>query len=223
MDFTPLARPYFEYLARRTDRWGERLDDIQLTQLRSLLNRASDCEIGRLYGFKELAKMADPRREFKSRVPMHSYEDIRRLVMRMVGGEKDILWRGRCRNFAQSSGTSGGKSKYIPITPDSLQRCHYKGASDSVAHYLRSNPSSRIFSGKAMILGGSFANELDLGNKNVKVGDLSATLINEINPVVNLFRVPDKRTALMADWGEKLPALVAAAKDSYITNISGVP
>ena len=223
MDLTPIARPYFEHLAQRTDKWGERVDDIQLAQLRSLLSRAADCEIGKSYGFRELSKLPDPRREFRARVPMHGFEDIRPLVMRMVRGEKDVLWRGVCRNFAQSSGTSGGKSKYIPITPDSLKRCHYKGAADSVAHYLRANKGSRLFSGKAMILGGSFANELDLDNPKVKVGDLSATLISEINPVVNLFRVPGKRIALMADWEQKLPALVNAAKDCNITNISGVP
>lgn len=223
MDLTPISRPYFEHLARRTDTWGMRAEDLQLAQLRSLLKRASGCEIGRKYDFKGLASMPDPRREFAARVPMHAYEDIRAEVMRMVRGEKDVLWRGHCYNYAQSSGTSGGKSKYIPITPDSLRRCHYKGAADSVAHYLRSNPGSRIFSGKAMILGGSFANELDLTGSRVKVGDLSATLINNINPIVNLFRVPEKRVALMPDWSKKLPALVNAAKDANVTNISGVP
>lgn len=223
MDLTPLSRPYFEYLAHRTDRWGERAEEIQVRQLHSLLDRASDCEIGRTYGFKELAKLKDPRNAFRSRVPMHSFEDIRRPVMRMILGERDVLWRGRCWNFAQSSGTSGGKSKYIPITADSLHRCHYKGAADSVAHYLRNNPSSKLFNGKAMILGGSFANELNLKDKRVKVGDLSATLISNINPAANLFRVPAKNVALLSDWSKKLPALVKAAKDVNITNISGVP
>lgn len=223
MDFTPIARPYFEHLAKRTDTWSQRTDEIQRALLRSLLKRAENCEIGRNYGFKELAAMPDPRREFSSRMPMHSYEDIRSQVMRMVNGEKDVLWRGRCYNYAQSSGTSDGKSKYIPITRDSLLRCHYKGAADTVAHYLRANSSSRLFNGKAMILGGSFANELDLKNSHIKVGDLSATLINNINPIANLFRIPDKRIALMSDWSAKLPALVNTAKDAYVTNISGVP
>lgn len=223
MDFTSVTRPYFERLARRTDLWGERSEDIQRAQLRSLLRRASDCEIGKKYGFRELALRPDARAEFVSRVPLHRYEDIRQHVMRMMSGEKDVLWRGKCLDYAQSSGTSDGKSKYIPITPESLQRCHYKGASDSVAHYLRSNPRSRLFSGKAMILGGSFANELSISDPRVRVGDLSATLISKINPLANLFRVPDKRIALLPDWEVKLPALVAAAKDKNVTNISGVP
>ncbi len=223
MDMTPLMRPYFVNIARRTDKWGVTGKDVQLSQLRSLLHRASGCEVGRRYGFAEMAKMWNPYGEFSRRVPLCDYEMIRADVMRMIRGERDVLWRGRCLNYAQSSGTSGGKSKYIPITGDSLRRCHYKGAADSVAHYLRSNPGSRLFSGKGMILGGSFANELDLADGKVRVGDLSATLIDKINPLINLFRVPDKHTALLPDWSVKLPALVAAAKDAHVTNMSGVP
>lgn len=223
MDLTPLMRPYFEKIARRTDEWGVTGKDVQLRQLRSLLHRASGCEVGKKYDFAGLAKLENPYGEFSRRVPLCDYESIRSEVMRMIRGERDVLWRGKCVNFAQSSGTSGGKSKYIPITGDSLHRCHYKGAADSVAHYLRSNPASRLFSGKGMILGGSFANELGLDSDKVCVGDLSATLINKINPIANLFRVPDKHTALLSDWKVKLPAMVAASKDAHITNMSGVP
>lgn len=223
MDITPYIRGIISRTARRTDTWGERGDDIQRAQLRSLLQRAAATEIGSRYGFRELGAMPDPTAEFARRVPLHGYEEIRDDVMRMLRGERDVLWRGVCRSFAQSSGTSGGKSKYIPITEESLQRCHYKGAKDSLAHYLRANPDSKIFSGKAMILGGSFANELDLPDPRVRVGDLSATLIERINPLANLVRIPGKKVALMPDWREKLPALVAAASRANVTNISGVP
>lgn len=223
MDPTPLLRPYFTHIARRTDSWGERGADIQLQQLRSLMRRGAASEPGKRLDFASLARECNPYRAFASRVEPHGYEEIRGDVMRMVAGERDVLWPGVCRDFAQSSGTSGGKSKYIPITPDSLRRCHYKGAADSVAHYLRNNPRSRLFSGKGMILGGSFANELSIDRGKVNVGDLSATLINKINPLANLFRIPDKRTALMSDWSLKLPALVEAAKNADVTNMSGVP
>ncbi|MDE6028636.1 MAG: GH3 auxin-responsive promoter family protein, partial [Muribaculaceae bacterium] len=143
--------------------------------------------------------------------------------MRMIEGERDVLWRGRCKNFAQSSGTSGGRSKYVPVTDENLRRGHYKGSADCVAHYLRHNPRSRLFSGKGFILGGSFASDLKPSDPSVRVGDLSATLINKINPIANLFRVPDKRTALIPNWKRKLPALVEAAEKENITNISGVP
>ncbi len=142
--------------------------------------------------------------------------------MRMIAGEKDVLWPGLTRNFAQSSGTSDGKSKYIPVTPASFSRSHYKGGSSVISHYLSLYPDSRIFAGKSFILGGSFANELTLP-PGVRVGDLSANLIENINPLVNLTRVPSKRIALLEDWAVKLPALVSAAADHDITNISGVP
>ncbi|MCM1450985.1 MAG: GH3 auxin-responsive promoter family protein [Clostridium sp.] len=161
--------------------------------------------------------------EYRKVVPVIEYEEIRTEVMRMVNGEADVLWPGVCRRFAQSSGTSGGKSKFIPVTKDSLDVNHYPGASAPVAFYLDENPASRMFSGKGLILGGSFANELASLPAGVKVGDLSANLIDAINPLVGLFRVPGKKIALMADWKEKLPALAHAVAKENVTNISGVP
>lgn len=223
MNFTPIVRPLFLRRAQRTDLWGERSAELQRAQLLRLLRRASATEYGRSHDFLHIAASSDPVGEYRRRVPVVAYEDIRELVMRMVRGERDILWPGVCRDFAQSSGTSGGKSKYIPVTDEVLQRCHYAGAADSVAHYLRHNPSSRLFSGKAFILGGSFANELDITDPRVHVGDLSATLISRMNPLAGMFRIPSRRVALMADWHRKLPALVEAAEHADVTNISGVP
>lgn len=193
-------------------------DTVQREELDMLLQQASRTEIGIKYGFGERMNYA----QFRERVPLHGYEELRSSIMRMVRGEKNVLWRGKVTHFAQSSGTSDGKSKYIPISSESFCRCHYRGGSDVVAHYLNINPESRIFSGMGFILGGSFANELNLP-PGVKVGDLSANLIDNINPVVNLVRVPDKHTALMMDWSRKLPALVEASRKRNITNISGVP
>ncbi len=161
---------------------------------------------------------------FRAAAPTVLYEYIRPDVMRMVGGERDVLWPGATRNFAQSSGTSGGKSKYIPVTATALRTNHYAGAAEAVASYLALNPHSRIFDGRSMILGGSYANELPGLPAGTRVGDLSATLIDRVNPAVELVRIPSKRIALMSNWDEKLPALVeAAASHSSVTNISGVP
>lgn len=223
MDFTPLIRPYFLRRADRTDRWATRSAEIQHTLLRSLLKSAARTEYGRRYDFERMSRLADPYEAYRRAVPIVDFEHIRPLVMRMIRGEKDILWPGRCHSFAQSSGTSGGKSKYIPVTDASLRLNHYPGASDAVAHYLRCNPSSRIFSGKGFILGGSFANELHLNDHSVHVGDLSATLIDKITPLAEMVRIPDKKTALLADWDIKLPALARKALTADVTNISGVP
>lgn len=219
IDFTQLVRWKFVAQAKRVDRWVSEGADVQREVLKYLLHTASDTEIGRKYDFKSIRDYS----QFARRLPVTCYEDIRDIVMRMVHGEKDLLWPGVCRNFAQSSGTSDGKSKYIPITKESLRRNHYPGASDAVAFYLREVPESKMFSGKGLILGGSFANELHLQESSIKVGDLSANLIDKVNPIVNLMRVPGKKIALMSDWEQKLPAIIDAAADKNITNISGVP
>ena len=223
IDFTPIVRPYFTRIAQRTSKWKGHTQQIQRGVLIHNLKRAADTEIGKECGFTDILNSRDPYREYAKRVPMVHYEDIRDRVMRMIKGEKDVLWQGVCRNFAQSSGTSGGKSKYLPITDDSLKGNHYRGGEDAVAHYLNNNPKSKMFAGKGFILGGSFSNTLNIPAGTIHIGDLSATLINHITPLAELVRVPSKKTALMTDWNQKLPALVKEASGENVTNISGVP
>lgn len=218
INFTPLVRGHFRSRLEQQTRYIQYADSVQQGTLVSLVEKAALTQLGRKYDFSTCRTY----RDFASRVPLYTYEDLRPTVMRMIKGEKDLLWPGRVMNFAQSSGTSGGKSKYIPITQDSFRLNHYQGASDVVAHYLNLNPTSRIFAGKALILGGSFANELELP-RGVMVGDLSANLIEFMNPLANLMRVPSKKVALMERWEEKLPALVEASMNEDITNLSGVP
>lgn len=218
MDFTPIARYYFEPRIKASLKWIDGCEQIQRTQLNWLISHARHTEWGERHNYASINSYE----EYKKQVPVTPYENIRQLVERMIEGEKDILWKGRVSHFAQSSGTSDGKSKYIPISPESFSVCHYKGGRDVVAHYLNLYRDSRIFSGKGFILGGSFANELTL-KRGVAVGDLSANLIDNINPVVNLMRIPSKRIALMEDWEQKLPALVKSSINQNITNISGVP
>lgn len=223
IDFTPFVRRRFVKIAERTDSWSSSTDDLQLGVLRSLIKRGGDCDYASRYDLKEILNSANIYKDYVSRVPIVEYESLRPFVMRMIRGEKNVLWRGGCLDYAQSSGTSGGKSKYIPITSDSLNGNHYRGGEDVVAHYLRMVPESKMFSGKGFILGGSFSNTLGISAGKVHIGDLSATLINKINPLANIVRVPDKKTALLPDWETKLPALVKAALDVDVTNISGVP
>jgi hypothetical protein len=119
-------------------------EEVQRRQLAQLLHEASSTLIGEKYGFTSIKSYED----YAERVPVSEYNDIRKLVERMIAGERDILWHGVTRNFAQSSGTSDGKSKYVPITPESFKRNHYQGGSDVVSRYLYLNPDSRMFSGK---------------------------------------------------------------------------
>ena len=215
---TRLTLPYFRHIYNRELRAAADPETSQRQTLANLVCAARNTLWGYGHSFPAIKNYED----FIRQTPVTSYPELRPYVMRMVSGEPDILWTGVTRSFAQSSGTSDGKSKYIPITLRNLSRCHYAGAAFSLASYLIHHPDSRIFSGKNFILGGSFANELKLP-PDVRVGDLSATLIDRINPLVNLVRVPSKRIALMADWNKKLPALVEASAHADIRSISGVP
>ena len=208
INFTPLARLLFNRRVRAAERYATETEAIQRRQLAAMVNAAHSTLWGEQHHFSSITSYED----FSKQVAITPYEDIRPLVNRMIDGERDILWRGKVAHFAQSSGTSDGKSKYIPITRESFRH----------AHYLHNYPDSRIFAGKGFILGGSYANELTL-RKGVVVGDLSANLIDNINPLVNLVRVPDKRIALMEDWEKKLPALIEASVGENVTNLSGVP
>ena len=218
INFTPIVRNHFLDRLQEHARFIHHADAVQQGELVRLIEKAALTRIGRKYDFSSIRTY----RQFASTLPLYSYEDLQPQIMRMVNGIKDELWPGRCMNFAQSSGTSDGRSKYIPITRESFQWNHYPGASDVMTHYLHLNPASRIFSGKALILGGSFANNLRL-KPGVRVGDLSASLIENMNPLANLVRIPSKQVALMEDWNKKLPLLVEASIGANVTNLSGVP
>lgn len=221
INLTPLLRPAFAARVRREKAADtpEGAAAVQQRVLADLLGRGAMTAYGRDRRFDRRMTAAD----YAAATPIAEYPHFRPWVERMVAGEQAVLWPGVCRRFAQSSGTSDGKSKYIPVTDDSLRLNHYAGGADVVAHYLNLYDRSRIFGGKSFILGGSFANEIADLPRGVKVGDLSANLIDGINPAVNLLRVPDKHTALLSDWHEKLPLLAQKALKQDITNISGVP
>ncbi len=219
MNFTPLATALMRHRAEKMHHGFTDPEQIQMQILNRLMVRGRNTLWGKQHGFDKVRNYED---FIRQQPHVTEYPELREFVMRMIDGEADILWPGVTKNFAQSSGTSDGKSKYIPVTADSLRESHYRGGADVVAMYLDLVPDSRIFSGKSFILGGSFANELTL-KPGVSVGDLSANLIQNINPIANLFRIPDKSTALLRDWNEKLPALVEKSIGENVTNISGVP
>jgi hypothetical protein len=190
---------------------------LQRTVLQHLLTSARDTEYGRQHGFGNIRGYED----FIKLNPVNSYEELKDQIDRMRHGEADVLWPGRTKWFAKSSGTTNDKSKFIPVTDEGLQKIHYAGGYDSVALYLRNNPKSRMFDGKGLILGGSHVPNFDIPDS--LVGDLSAILIENINPLVNLVRVPKKETALLSDFEEKRDRIAREAMNKNVTNISGVP
>lgn len=219
MNITNIAGKILSQRVKAAKAWESNAEDVQRKELDRMVTASRNTIWGREHGYESIMGYND----YRARVDVTPYEQLRPMVMRMINGEKSVLWPGRVLRYAQSSGTSDGKSKYIPVSDEGLRRCHYRGATDVVAHYLSQYPSSKMFSGKGFILGGSFANELSSLPENVKVGDLSAHLIDCINPLAELVRTPHKSVALMADWHKKLPLLVREASRKNVTNISGVP
>lgn len=139
----------------------------------------------------------------------------------MVNGEKNILWPSTVKWYAKSSGTTNDKSKFIPVTPEILYNCHYRGGYDTVGLYLRNHPKSRFFSKKGLILGGSHSPSPI--NKQAHCGDLSAVLLQNIPSLVNTVRVPKKRIILMDEWEEKIKAIVDHTWNKDVGNLSGIP
>lgn len=219
LDLTPLLRPYFTARARRALRLHDDVERVQRRVLAWLLERGRHTEFGRRHSMDRGLTPG----EYAARVHLQGYPEVRDDVMRALRGERDVLWPGRVTRFAQSSGTTDGKSKYIPVTADSLSRNHYRGGIYSVGHYLSHCGPSQLFSGKTFILGGSFANEVAGLPRGVKVGDLSAHLIECINPAVERMRTPPREVALMEHWDDKLPRLIDIASRQDVTSISGVP
>ena len=217
MSLTQIIRKVFVPRQHALERHQNEGESLQREVLNHLIHAAKDTEYGRHHAFTAIKGYDD----FVSHVPVNTYEELKDDIDRMRQGETDILWPGRVKWYAKSSGTTNDKSKFIPVSPEGLQKIHYAGGRDSVAIYLRNNPKSAMFDGKGLILGGSHSPNYNLPDS--LVGDLSAILIENINPLVNLVRVPKKQTALISDFEIKRERIAREAMNKNVTNISGVP
>ena len=217
MSLTRIASKIFLPRQKDLDRHNYEAELLQHKVLMRLVKKAADTEYGRSHDFANIHCYED----FVARVPPNSYEELKGFIDRMRRGEKNVLWPGRTHWYAKSSGTTNDKSKFIPVTRDGLHDTHYAGPFDTVAFYLKNNPQSKLFDGRALILGGSHAPNYNLPGS--LVGDLSAILIENMNPLANLMRVPRKQTALLADFEVKRDQIAREAMGRNVTNLSGVP
>ncbi|WP_185869537.1 GH3 auxin-responsive promoter family protein [Blattabacterium cuenoti] len=179
--------------------------EIQNKLINKLIFYAKDTEFGKKYKFSEIKKY----KQFYERIPICKYSDLKLVIERVRKGEKNILWPGKVKWFAKSSGTTNAKSKYIPITKLSMHKCHYKAGKDMLSIYIHNHPKTKIFFGKAIRLGGS--HEL-YKNYNTFYGDLSSILIKNIPFWAENICIPRKKIALMSEWEEKLENIV---KETY--------
>ena len=217
MSITRIIRPFFNARLKAIGRYETEAKDIQLGVLARLLADAAGTQWAAAHRY---APGMDYDR-FAERTPISTYDDFKDDIDRMRRGEADVLCKGRVKWYAKSSGTTNDKSKFIPVSARYLRDTHYAGGTDAVALYLRNNPKSRLFDGRALILGGSHASNYNLPHS--LVGDLSSILIENINPLVNLVRTPSKKVALLSDFEEKRDRIAAVASRQNVTNLSGVP
>lgn len=217
MNRTSIISKFFYFRQKNLEKHTTVPEELQHQVLRKLLRKAVDTEYGKNHQFGQIHTYHD----FAKNVPVNSYEELKKDIDRMRHGEADVLWPGTVRWYAKSSGTTSDKSKFIPVSKDALQAIHYAGGFDTVAIYLRNHPESRFFNGKGLILGGSHAPNYNLPHS--LVGDLSAILIENINPLVNYIRVPEKTTALLSDFEVKRDRIARETIGKDVTNISGVP
>ncbi len=191
--------------------------DIQQEQLFKLITKSRQTEWGLKYDFSSINTID----QFRDRLPIQSYDDIKPYIDRIRNGEQNILWPTDIKWFAKSSGTTNDKSKFIPVSIESLEECHFRGGKDVLAIYCHNHQETEIFDGKTLTLGGS--HQIDNYNNQSYYGDLSAILIQNLPFWANFIRTPSAEVALIPQWEEKLEKLTNEALAENVTSLAGVP
>ncbi|GHA64237.1 GH3 auxin-responsive promoter family protein [Pontibacter akesuensis] len=191
--------------------------DVQLELFQNLLDKAKNTEWGKQYGYGDGLSV----REFQERVPISTYEDLYPYFERVMKGEQNLLWPTKIEWFSKSSGTTNARSKFIPVSPESLEDCHYKGGKDMLSIYVNLYPDTKLFTGKGLSIGGSHhPSEL---NDKVSCGDVSAVIMQNLPMWAEAMRTPPLKVALMDKWEEKIEKMVELTPAENVTSMSGVP
>ena len=201
----------------RIENWINHPVAAQREVLQDLVTAAQYTEFGKKYRFSRLFSV----KAFKQTVPVHEYEDLRPYIERMMQGEDNVLWNSPISWFAKSSGTTSDKSKFIPVSQESLQENHYKASKDVLTNYYKNFPSSDLLTGKGLVVGGS--HQINQVNETVQYGDLSAVLMQNAPFWGQWLRTPELSIALLDDWESKIEKLAQATANENVTSISGVP
>ncbi|MCG8330959.1 MAG: GH3 auxin-responsive promoter family protein [Chitinophagales bacterium] len=209
---------YYAQRYRSIQRFIQYPHQVQERLLRQFIDFTKHTEWGKSHQFRAIKNID----QFAQRVPIQNYESLFPFINRMMMGEKDVLWSGQVQWFSKSSGTTGSKSKYIPVTSQNLKKCHIRGTWDTMALFYNNRPDARQFECKSMIMGGSLYQYEP--HPKTTIGDVSAIMTYNMPWVGRPFFAPDIKTALLADWEEKLEKLaLAGANEPNIVMIGGVP
>lgn len=190
--------------------------DVQNELLLNLINQAENTEFGKSHNFSSIKNYED----FAKQVPVSTYEEFEPLIERARRGEQNVFWPTPIKWFAKSSGTTNAKSKFIPVSPEALENCHFKAGKDMLCLYLNNNEDSQLFTGKSLRLGGS--KQLYEDNNTI-FGDLSAIIIDNLPFWAEFSSTPSNKVSLMSEWNEKMLAIVEETKQVNVTSFAGVP
>ncbi len=190
--------------------------EVQNENLLSIIKSAKNTEFGKNYEFSTINNY----QTFASRVPLTNYEEFSSKIKRTINGEQNIFWHESIKWFAQSSGTTNSVSKFIPVSNETLEKCHFQGGKDALCLYINNNPSSNLFSGKSLRLGGS--RKLYENNNNY-FGDLSAILIDNLPIWAEMISTPNNQISLIDKWDEKINAVTKNTVNEDVTSLAGVP
>ncbi len=194
-------------------------EEVQMELLMNLTRKAGRTDYGKKYGFEGIENYND----FKNKVPIVAYEDIYPFIDRLMKGEQNVLWPTEVRWFAKSSGTTNSRSKFIPVSNEALEECHYKGGKDLLSIYINNFPDSKMFTGKNLVIGGSQqVNQFDENTRSY-YGDVSAVLLKNLPFWAQMVRTPTLEIALMDEWEEKIEKMARHTADENVTSMSGVP
>ncbi len=208
------------FLKRRTehiDYFRKNPIDVQYKVFHELIEAAKDTEWGRAYDYRSIQTI----RDFQNRVPVRSYEEIFSYIERILKGEQNILWPSDVEWFAKSSGTTNARSKFIPVTPESLEECNYKGGKDVMSVIIENKPDTQLFEGKGLSIGGSLS--VNPYNSLTTVGDISAIIMHNLPTWADFIRTPPIEVALIDNWEEKLSQMTEICGQENVTSILGVP
>jgi len=192
--------------------------EVQQEWFRKLIESGRNTAIGTEYGFRDINSTG----QFQQRIPIHEYESLKPYIDRLRDGEQNVLWNGEIRWYAKSSGTTGDRSKFIPVSQETLEECHFKGGKDLLSIYCNNHPETLIFHGKSIAMGGTHSMQ-EINNESYYTGDLSAIIIQNLPFWAELRRTPDLSIALMDEWEDKICKMAEATMVHDVTSISGVP
>ncbi len=216
-----LLSPVISRLARlrlwRVQNWISYPVAAQRNVLQHLVTQAQYTEFGRKYFFSKLFTIKD----FKKCVPIHEYDDIKPYILRMMNGEENVLWNTPINWFAKSSGTTSSKSKFIPISEETLKETHFKGSKDVLTNYYKNFPDSDLLTGKSLVVGGS--HQVNALNEEIQYGDLSAVLMQNTPFWGHWIRTPELSIALLDEWESKIEKLAQNTINENVTSLAGVP